>query len=143
VSENTVGSSIICWYSNSKYSHVDIGLPDGTFLGSRYYGGVQIRPNNYLVPKEELWLGQELGIKEVDLLAWAKSHIGDPYNWKGIYSFAFDTNWRVKNSWLCSTFVLAAFEAVGMPLLNMNYETKATPADITMSLNLVATEVWS
>lgn len=137
-------SWLIRWWSDSEYSHVDLALPDGTFLGARLDGGVQIRPNDYILPTKELWLGLELGTDlESKIYDYAKSKIGTPYDWRNILSFGFDQDYHSgEHGYICSVFAYDILKAFNVQPIRLAYSSQCTPGDLTLSLNFVETTAW-
>lgn len=46
-------SQAIRWVTNSLFSHVEFGTPEGTWIGAHTGDGVQERPANYCTPTRE------------------------------------------------------------------------------------------
>jgi hypothetical protein len=87
-SDYDIGSDLIRYYGHGAYSHVDITLPDGSFLGARHDGGVQIRPHSYLNPAIETYvsLSSEDSVENA-FLTLSKKEIGKQYNTTAIIAF--------------------------------------------------------
>ena len=74
ITENSIGSALIRWYSFSIWSHVDFLWPTDAYLGARLDGGVRLRPYNYIKPTKQSFFGIELGKdKEREILGIAFS----------------------------------------------------------------------
>lgn len=127
----------IRYWTDSGYSHVDLALPDGTFLGARLNGGVRIRPANYVIPSKQLYLGKEFSPEvEQKMLDYAKSKIGIPYDWRNIMAFGFDQDYHSsKHGYICSVFVFDVLNTFGYPPIRVDYSNQCTPADLTFSLD--------
>jgi uncharacterized protein YycO len=123
------GSRIIRWFTWSDYSHVDFVLWDGTLLGARTDGGVQVRKRDY---KKFAAVKKYQVEAPGDVIAFALSQVGKPYDRTGIVNFGLHRDWRAKDSWFCSELVAAAFESAGRPLLQGDYR-RITPRDLMLS----------
>ena len=116
VAEHTVGSALIRWFTQSRFSHVDVVLPDGRLLGARLWGGVRIRPPDYIkrlarVERVEvdLWGTQKA-------LAFCTSQIGAGYDWRAILAFVTGVrkkSWRTPGAWFCSELAARVLEIAG------------------------------
>jgi uncharacterized protein YycO len=118
VTERAWTSWLIGAFGAGHLSHVDAIMPDGSLLGARYDSiggmppGVQIRPPNYakfsrrviaVIPASEA--------QESAFYAFLHQQLGKPYDWRAIFAFAINRDWRAKDSWICSEFQAAALEA--------------------------------
>jgi uncharacterized protein YycO len=130
-SESGIGSTLITWFEWSPYSHVDFVLPDGTLLGARLDGGVQIRPAGYA----NFTRTERLAVKAPNaVLDAAKSQIGKPYDTAAIVAFGIhQRSWTDEASWFCSELVAWAFQQGGKPLLRTSHLNRITPADLLLS----------
>ena len=118
INEAKLHSALIRWFSWSDWNHVDFALPDGTFLGARIEGGVQIRPANYTSPRRSLYLGVSLGAElEARILWLARQQIGKPYNLLGILGFPLRRDFGDGKSFFCSQLVAWCFDQAPYPLL--------------------------
>jgi hypothetical protein len=123
VTECSVGSGVIRWFTHSNYSHVDIIMPTGVRLGARSdhpvngRTGVQLRSKNYA----EFTIDDRLFINaphEAEGYAWLEEQIGKPYDVRGLYAsflFARPTPWREERAWWCSELALRFLEECGIP----------------------------
>lgn len=126
------------WYGGGPlYSHVDTVMPDGTLLGARLDGGVQIRSADYLgsepVLRIEVPAGDPMTAK---YYAGALSQVGKPYDSQGILGFVFGRNWRSPDSWYCSELVAAKLEECGyFPFPLASPSNKITPPALILILS--------
>lgn len=101
------------WFGGDYWSHVDIVWPDGRLLGARsdlievgdvtYPSGFQLRPNPYERVRDETRISIPCTAAELARAnAWAYTQIGSPYDWRAIFAFALDRNWREEGDWFCS-----------------------------------------
>lgn len=128
VTEPTIGSGIIRWFSHSNYSHVDIihrGFFDGNRrIGARSdkpeggYAGVEMRPMDYAKFTRDDRLLIPVSITDwEDANAWLASQLGKPYDTTGLFaSFLFNRPmpWRDESSWWCSELGMAYLEHAGI-----------------------------
>ena len=94
-----------------EFSHVDIVLPDGSYLGARDDAiggkppGVQIRPPGY-----EKWIKQATVKLPCDWGAlqtandWALGEVGKKYDEDAILGIILGQRWHKKGAWICSAF---------------------------------------
>lgn len=112
----------------SKYSHVDFVLEDGKFMGALPFGGVQIHEHRYPV---EAYFKIEMPQEKVDaILEAAKALLGTPYDFWGIFGYAFIRDWQEPDKFFCSEYVAAMIQ----PHFNLYNETpsKITPRDLSI-----------
>lgn len=125
ISEHSIGSAAIRFWTWSKYSHVDIVLPEG-YLGARK-DGVKIRPFDYCKPSRV-----DMGIIECSdevankVIEFAKAQIGKPYDFEAITGIVFHRDWAEDDSWICSELVAAAFQNADDNLID-NKANRVTP----------------
>ena len=138
-----LSANLISWFGGGpRFSHVDVVMPDGQLLGSRWDKvggkppGVQIRPASYV--KGERLTRVKLPCTLVQQRAFyefLEAQIGKPYDSIGILAFLFGRNWRETDSWFCSELGSAALEEAGIlrPLAAMT--NKITPSDLILVLS--------
>lgn len=135
VSDDSIGSDLIGWYTRSLYTHVDIVRTDGWLLGARANGGVQVRSPTYASFRRKRQFATTLStVQETEFWKAANGQIGKPYDWTGIVNFIVDRDWRSPGHWFCSELVAWCFEQAGVPLLRIAGADKVTPRDLTTSL---------
>lgn len=140
VTEIDIVSEAVTWFEGgSLWSHVEFVLPDGTFLGARASGGIQIRAANYILPKQ-IKRQREYAIPVDDdvletILNFAKSQIGKSYDFTDIIGIATHTSLHNSNDWICSEFVTASCLKGGLVLINVEPEFvyKVTPEMVHLS----------
>lgn len=111
--ERDISGVFIKWGTRSCWSHVDAVMEDGSLLGARIKGGVQIRKPDYapFTATQKYCIKTELADKFYDAL---RSQVGKPYDWRAIISFALgDRDWRETDSWFCSELQIWAAEVAG------------------------------
>ena len=114
--ENSVGSSVIRWFSHSDFSHVDIVNSMGKLIGARSdtkTPGVAIREPGYVHFTKTV----QVELEGTPNWEWLNKQIGKPYDKTGLFrSFLFsDHSWGHDNSWWCSELGLAFLENSGFP----------------------------
>ena len=134
VTENTLGSAAIRWFTHSNYSHVDIITPDGYRLGARSdhpvridckplalnLAGVQKRAMDYApFTRDDRLVISCSGMKFDRAYEWLNQQLGKPYDKRGLFaSFLFDrpVPWYDERAWWCSELA-AVFvaKATGKP----------------------------
>lgn len=112
----------------SRFSHVDLVLPDGRLIGARGMGGVAVRN-----PDKYSRVARYRVDAPDDVLRAACSQIGKPYDWGAIFGFIFRRNWQDKQRWFCSELIAWAFEEAGHPLINGRDFYKVSPRDLLLS----------
>lgn len=132
-------SAAIKIFSRGWCSHVDCVLTDGTLLGARIDGGVQIRPPDYesfdLVERVCLDVAPAAEARYYDFL---RRQIGKPYDKLAIVAFAAERNWRTPDAWFCSELAAAALEDSGwFPKPVAASVSEITPRDL-----LILTSPW-
>ena len=135
--ENLLSSELIRTYDHGWCSHVDAVLPDGTLLGSRVSGGVQIRQPGYAkFSKTELVNLPTTDPIEEQFYVFLKGQVGKPYDSSAIEAFVFDRSWRKPDSWFCSELIAAALEdSRFFPHKLSTPANRITPADLLLTLS--------
>jgi hypothetical protein len=134
-------SDAIAWWQNSLWSHVEVGTPEGTWLGAHAGAGVQelsanwaspIRDYRYVVPCSDSQLAA--------MLAWGRSKIGVVgYDYEDILGLAVhDRKMHRQNDADCSEFVYTMTEVGGLGMLNVGvqYAYLVTPEILHTSKDL-------
>ena len=125
VTEATLGSAMIRWFTHSDFSHVDIITPDGYRLGARSdhpvwvpedpnyqptmrepHTGVQKRAMDYAKFTLDRRLIIPCSATQADhAYGWLYEQLGKPYDKRGLFaSFLFDrpVPWWDEKEWWCS-----------------------------------------
>lgn len=134
-------SAAIRFSTRSWASHAEfIDTTARVTLGARSVGGVKYR----LCEKDHYSRIEQFVVdKESDMLAawsWASTQVGKPYDFSAVSGIALDRNWHDESKWFCSELVVAAFEAVGYPLLSTRPSASVyryTPRDLLLSRNIM------
>jgi uncharacterized protein YycO len=126
VTERSIGSEAIRWFTHSDYSHVDVIMPSGQRLGARSDSpvsgmtGVQIRDHDYakFIRDDRLVIDTHSEPLEHEAYAWLMRQVGKPYDISGLYrSFLWEGKvpWWDEKAWWCSELaVLFVAKAVAV-----------------------------
>lgn len=135
-----VGSAID-WATNSLFDHAEIMTETGSWIGAHDDGGVEDRPANYLEPSREMRYGIPVTDEQyTKIMAFAKSKIGTPYDFKDIAGLLFhDRKIDTKQRLICSVFVLDCAQAGGIQMLNVlpEFTYLITPETLHLSPLLI------
>jgi hypothetical protein len=137
VNDNSLASWAIQAYGHGWPSHVDVVLHDGTLLGAREDGGVQIRPAGYgdFAQKQIIMLDAANPI-DVDFHTFVRQQIGKPYDHLAIAGFVANQDWRTQGAWFCSELVAAALEVSGwFPKKLARGTNKISPPELLLTLS--------
>ncbi len=123
--------------TNSLWSHVEIGTPEGTWIGAHADGGVQERAANYCTPvRERQYTIPMSDDQQRAILQFARAKVGTDYNFADIAGLLFHS--RILNTperFICSQFAMECFAAGGIWLLNVlpQYAYLVTPETLHLS----------
>ena len=94
--------------TGSPYSHVDIVLAEGFYLGSQPGTGVVLHKE--VCPFEHFY---EIDIDSEIPLTFLFDQVGKKYDYSGIYGFLTkDRDWQEDDCWFCSELVAASINKV-------------------------------
>lgn len=115
-----VGSAID-WATNSLFDHAEIASDTGSWIGAHDDGGVQDRPADYLTPSREMRYAIPVTDEQHDkIMAYARSKIGTPYDFKDIAGLLFhDRRIESPHRLICSVFALQCAQAGNLQMLNV------------------------
>lgn len=127
--------------TNSLFSHVEFGTPEGTWIGAHSNGGVQERPGDYCKPSREYVYRIPCKREQSEsLLKSIRGAIGTPYNFKDIVGLLFHARTlTTKNRVICSQFCFIELCKVGIRALNVlpDYSHLVTPETLHLSPLLI------
>ena len=125
VTEASLGSQAIRWFTHSDFSHVDIITPGGYRLGARCDNpirgrtGVQLRKMNYAKFALDRRLTIECSEAQArGAYAWLWEQLGKPYDKRGLFaSFLFGrpVPWWDEKAWWCSELATVFVHTAGLP----------------------------
>jgi hypothetical protein len=96
--------------------HAEAVMPDGTWLGAHYDGGVQARPAGYdkATCTQDMIVSIPVEAAMADKFhAFLRSQIGKPYDIEAIVAFVARRDWQSPDSWFCSELQAAALAHCG------------------------------
>lgn len=129
--ENDASAKAIQVFQRGWPSHVDAVLPDGSLLGARLAGGVQIRQPGY-APFTRTQL-VTLDAAADRFHGWLHQQIGKPYDSLAIAAFAVERDWRRPDSYFCSELIACGLEVGGFfPRPLSNTANEITPRDLLL-----------
>lgn len=124
--------------TRSWCSHVEFEIPwrvpKSRLLGAMPWRGVAYRA----VPEKPERRVERYVIRngqgfERDVVKWAKTQIGAPYDWPGVIGFGLHRDWQDERDWFCSEYVSWAWMKSGLPLLRADHVWRISPRDLLMS----------
>lgn len=129
-------SKMIQWQTRSIYSHAAFLLPDGRILESWQGAGVRIRdyPQGPGITTFDVQISDR---RWDDVLNFAHSQVGRPYDYLAVARFITRENDGENTSWFCSELVFEAFSCAGCQLLERVQSWEVSPALLSMSPLLV------
>ena len=113
----------------SAWSHV--AFVDGdVIIEAAPFHGVRERPLKDLLESVSHYEFVDVPCKNPDaVIAAARSQIGKPYDWTGVFGIAFRRKWQRGSKWFCSELIAGAFEMAGEPLFRVSV-FRITPRDV-------------
>lgn len=139
VTSNSFISRSIRWATNSLFSHVEFGTPEGTWIGAHAGEGVQERAANYSKPTlDYIYDVPCADSQQAYLLRWARSQIGTKYNLMDIgglllHTRKLDTPGRVICSEFCTDGLLKTFGPYKVLNVLPEYSFLVTPEMLHLS----------
>lgn len=116
-------------------SHVEAVMPDGSYLGAHFDGGVKARPPGYDAKslQREVFVPLPATAEEdAAFYAFLQSQVGKPYDIEAVAGLVAERDWRLPDAWFCSELQAAALESSGyLPTLAANV-SKITPRDLLL-----------
>lgn len=100
-----IGHWVVCVFTRSKYSHVELVIDDICYTSSAREGGVRSKAIDLASGK---WDVYDIRGDQVSARAWFTAHMGEKYDWCGVFRFAFPFLPRRNGDWFCSEAVAAA-----------------------------------
>jgi cell wall-associated NlpC family hydrolase len=133
------GSALIRVTTWSDWSHVD--LIDGqSVLGAVAFHGVErelLATRLANASRAEVMTIPCADAKAV--IEAAKSQIGKPYDWLGVFGIGLHRDWQDPDRWFCSELVAWAFDVAGQPLFRRDSLRRVTPQHLWMLAPLPST----
>jgi uncharacterized protein YycO len=130
-----VAGGVVRFATWSWCAHVGFRFPDGSVLDATPEYGVSER-----VPEDDdttrYFAIDAPSATQYRAIGHARTMLGRPYDWRGIFGFAFRRDWHADNSFFCSELVAWAMEKAGAPLLRADKLNRITPRDLLLSPRL-------
>lgn len=105
---------LIGWWTESKYSHVELSFPDGVSYSADFKVGVVSFSRTY---DPMYWDTYAIEIPDdaaQSMRTFIEGEIGSPYDWFGLLlSQVFKAGSEHPRAWFCSELLIAAFQAAG------------------------------
>lgn len=117
----------------SDYSHVDLITKEAGLIGAMAQGGV--RKYDFQKRLDKSSAAAIMTIEEADYdlaIQFAKSQIGKPYDWAGVFGLWFHRDWEDTENWWCSELVAAALSAGGFKPFSNSAMNRITPQHLLM-----------
>jgi hypothetical protein len=134
-------SRTISWVTLSLFCHVELGTPEGTWIGAHAGTGVQERPADYCKPTLDYIYDVPCSQAQADaVLKYARNAIGCPYNYWDIVGLLFHRRRLTTPSRvICSQFVMDALLNAGIRPLNClpEFSHLITPQTLHLSPLLI------
>jgi len=144
VAERALTSRAVGWFSAGHLSHVDAILPDGMLFGARSDRvgdrprGVWARPPGYLRFSRRALASLPASDEQYALwLAFLAAQTGKPYDWRAIWGFVLNRDWRREDSWICSELQARALEIAGIVPPLYLAANKITPVALALAVSAV------
>jgi uncharacterized protein YycO len=120
ITESDFVSAAIREVTFSEFSHVEIGTPEGTWIGAHASGGVEERAADYCIPTFERRYAIPVTQEQYDKgMAYARSQVGTPYDFRDILGLLFHHDLSTHGHLICSWFVFDFFLEMDMQVLNV------------------------
>ena len=116
--------------TRSLISHVDLGTPEGTWIGAHAIGGVQERPADYCKPTWTRTYDLKVGDAQLaKALSIARAKIGSKYDFATTLGILFDCDRSTDGTEDCSMFLFEVLLAIGIQALNVlpHFSNLVTP----------------
>lgn len=111
---HSIGSLIVRVGTASVWGHVGVLTDDGTVIEARAWQGVVERPFDEVVAGMSYHHIAPVECPRPEAgIAWARTQIGRPYDWAGVFAIPVRRQWDREDRWFCSEFVEAAIANAG------------------------------
>ncbi len=112
----------IRWRHNSRWSHVDIVMPNRQMVFGAVFPRVSRRPLADVMAAatsyEFAYVDGLTPAQEAAFWRFALEQEGKWYDLRGVAGLGLDVrNWQAEDAWFCSELVAAAFQKAGAPLV--------------------------
>ena len=112
-SGNTI-DKLIRLFTNSKYSHCELLLPDGRMFSSDGWDNGKVRyTTQYNLDNWDILTFDIKDSELATLISWCDHKIGLQYDWLGVTRFIIPFIKQDPDKWFCSEIVCAGLEFIG------------------------------
>jgi hypothetical protein len=101
----TIGHLVVCVFTRSRYSHVELVIEGVCWSSSFRDGGVRAKRIDL---QSGHWDVLPIAGDKQAALAWFRAHEGQGYDWAGVARFAFRWLPQGERQWFCSEACAAA-----------------------------------
>ena len=128
---NTIGSKVIRWKTNSKWSHVGVVDKKRNIVFEAIWpDGVVQTPLEKVKARSSEWEFRELPVEDYSAaIAYLIAQLGKPYDTFGVLGLGFNRNWQDDKKWWCSEYTAMAALQGGDKGFN-NMISTITPQDV-------------
>jgi len=126
-------SRAIRWQTRSQYSHAALQLPSGAIVESWQGAGVQYREDVSYANVDAFTVPSMTKDQWIVAAQFCLSHIGDRYDYRGVFRFLTRVKPRWDNRWFCSELVFEALQQAGCRLLHNVTSGQVSPAMLSLS----------
>ena len=108
-----IWDNIICWVTNSQFSHVEIALGEttshyNTWSSSNREIGVR---ETWIFKNRTIWTEVDIDEDPAPVLRWFEKHKGEKYDWIGLIGTRIHLKYfRSNNKWFCSEAIADALD---------------------------------
>lgn len=125
----------------SEYSHVEKLCNDNLTIGANAFGGVKISRFENICKSSSKLASVEYPANFQLGFDWAKSQLGEKYDWGGVLGFPFRSEkWANDGKWFCSEFVYKFLSIGGYTPYREGVHNRITPQDL-FKLNFKITKI--
>lgn len=130
---HTVGSWLMRQLSRSDWSHVGILEPDGQQVLEATWPRVRRATLAQFLNGKTEAVPVTFPCADPDAaIAWAAAQIGKPYDWRGLFSFVFHSDWAHPGQWWCSEYAAMAAQQGNSPLVRPGATNRVAPQHLWM-----------
>ena len=105
---------LIRLFTNSKYSHCELLLPDGRMFSSDGWDNGKVRyTTRYNLDNWDILTFDVKDSELATLISWCDHKIGLQYDWLGVTRFIIPFIKQDPDKWFCSEIVCAGLEFIG------------------------------
>ena len=118
-----IGHAVTCWYTGSPYSHCELVINGLCHSSSARDGGVRAKRIDLTSGRWDVVnLPNFTPLQESLAFLWFDAHLGDGYDWVGLFGVALPWRNEDPSRWFCSEAVASA--------LGLHTPWRVTPANL-------------